>query len=620
MADIRETISLEDRFTQTLSNIIQRVEQFSNKMNMANYTTGEFVNKTNSQAVSLRRMAGAIEGVVVGNNVLTGSVKFGAEAADFFTGSINRMHNALARTQQPLRDMQHNMGKLDKHFTTAGFKGLVFGITVGNALTNLLYTIIRLPGEILKMGDTFILTQAKMTVATNSTSEALRANDLVYAAAQRSRSEYGEMASNVSKIGVAAKRYFGSSDEMVRFTETVAKSFTVAGATAEMRRNSTLQLIQALGSGKLQGDEFKSISEGAPLLLDALEKYTGIERGLLKEAGKEGKLTSDILKNAIINFSGEIDEAFNRMPTTFEQACTQMSNKLLYAFNPIMAEISASAGSVIKYLNDHLWEVFVTLTAIGVVLTVTLIPSMARLAAATWRWAMASWAAIGAFLMAHWVISLILVAVGLIALRIFQSKESMMEFGRVAGLVVATVYNGFLKFAEIVQNVLNGVKDIYNVFRAAEGRKLIEKTAWVTPASYMDPNALADKWKNAAGNLWDSGVKFKKTLQDTGSWLNIPGSKGMKGLDGSGLDGSGLPVNVKGGKLDSVKIYEEDLVLLKDLAMRDYQLNYSQVSPQMTLHFGDVHKEADVDGIVKRVNQEFIEAIKTNLRGGVIVD
>lgn len=62
------------------------------------------------------------------------------------------------------------------------------------------------------------------------------------------------------------------------------------------------------------------------------------------------------------------------------------------------------------------------------------------------------------------------------------------------------------------------------------------------------------------------------------------------------------------------------MVLLKDLAMRGYQLNYSQVTPQLHVQFGDVHKEADVDGVVKRVNQEFIEALKGNLRGGVIVD
>lgn len=614
MAEIRDTISLEDRFTATLNNVIRRIELFSDKMDMANYKTGEFVNRSNTQATALRNASSKLTQFTSDTKIFTGAVNFSTEATGAFNGAVNRMNGSLHNAQQPLRDLQHGLGKLDKHFTDTGFKGLIFGITIGNALTRLMYDIVRLPGKILDMGDTFILTQAKMAIATNSTSEAIRANDLVYGAAQRSRSDYGEMASNVSKIGVAAKRYFSSTEEMVRFAETVSKSFTVAGATAEMRRNSTLQLIQALGSGKLQGDEFKSISEGAPLLLDALEKYTGIERGLLKEAGKEGKLTSDILKGAIVAFSKEIDDVFNKMPTTYEQALTKMTNKLTYAFNPIMAEISVQAGGLIEFLNSHLWEVFQVLSTIGVVLTITLLPSMARLAAVTMRWAYAAWAAVGAFLVAHWVFTLIAGLVVLIFLSAIRTRETFTELASNLGTGFAVAYNIVVDIIQLVQRAVNGIQSFYNVFREIQGRKAIKLTTWVTEDSHIDPVAMGKRWGENAGGLYDKGLKFKKALQDNSSWLdNI--------ISGNTLtnNGSTVPVNVKGGKLDSVKIYEEDLVLLKDLAMREYQLNYSQVTPQMTVQFGDVHKDADVDGIVKRVNQEFIEALKGNLRGGVVI-
>ncbi|MDD3039759.1 tape measure protein [Bacteroides sp.] len=618
MAEIRETISLEDRFTQTLNSIIAKVELFSDKMNMANYATGEFVNRTETKYTALRNAASSLSHTADKHQVFSRVANASTAATNTFSSALNRMNSLAQQSGEPMRALQKDLSKLDKHFTATGFKGLVFGITVGNSLTNLLYTISRLPGKILEMGDTFILTQAKMAIATNSTSEALRANDMVYAAAQRSRSEYGEMASNVSKIGVAAKRYFNSTEEMVRFAETVSKSFTVAGATAEMRRNSTLQLIQALGSGKLQGDEFKSISEGAPLLLDALEKYTGIERGLLKEAGKEGRLTSDILKGAIINFSGDIDEAFNRMPTTFEQACTQMANKLTYAFNPIMSELSETAVSVISFISANLWEIFGALSAITTLLIISTIPSMYRVAAATAGWAASALITAGAFLLSNPLIATAALMFGVFLGVIFSSKAAFQAFASNSAEVFGNLQNIIIDtiiWVEKLLNNLSGALNIINIVRRAMGKEELKIDFGVSEKDKWNPNTMKYDAYLKAGSIADQADLFKRRIKDMGSWLNVPGFEGMQGLDGSGL-----PVNVKGGKLDSVKIYDEDLVLLKDLAMREYQLNYSQVTPQMTVNFGDVHKDADVDGIVRQVNQEFIDALKNNLRGGVILD
>lgn len=619
MAEIRETLSLEDRFTDRLVGIIKKLEEFSDRMDMNNYKTGAFEKQCRTQSQTLRDVAFNASLLANRHSLITRAVDQGTSAVNRFNSALNSvkggfgsMHEAMLRAQQPLFDFQRNLSKLDSHFSSTGFKGLVFGITIGNAMTRMLYAIARAPGEILKMGDTFILTQAKMAVATNSTSEALRANDLVYNAAQRSRSEYGEMAANVSKIGVAAKRYFNSTEEMVRFAETVSKSFTVAGATGEMRRNSTLQLIQALGSGKLQGDEFKSISEGAPLLLDALEKYTGIERGLLKEAGKKGELTSDILKGAIIAFGSDIDAAFEKMPTTFEQACIQMSNKLTYAFNPILEEISKAGASIITDWNVNLWEVVKTLLYIGAIMTVLLIPSMVRLVMATVQWVVAALSFLGLLILANpWVIVLV-GAFAMVWVAITKSKEAFKMFFADLAEGLAKVHNWIIDVAIGFQRWINAGITLINVFRAARGEQLVKPANFVSEADKINTNEV--KW-NAylkAGNAWDQFDLFKKRLSD--KTFGLPGPDLSKIMQ----DGA-MPVNVKGGKLDKVKIYEEDLVLLKDLAMREYQLNFSQITPQLEVKFGDVHETADVDGIVKKVSQDFIESLKNNLRGGVVV-
>lgn len=617
MAEIRETLSLEDKFTATLNNVIKRIETFSDKMDMANYKTGQFEKRTRTKIPVLRDLAFNLGFLAQKHNAVTNTVDRAQGAMAKMTAGSQRLGSALSSLTSKTHSVNNALGKMDKHFTIAGFKSLVFGVTIGNALVNFMHTLARLPGKILEMGDTFILTQAKMAIATNSTTEALKANDLVYNAAQRSRSDYGEMAANVSKIGVAAKRYFSSTEEMVRFAETVSKSFTVAGATSEMRRNSTLQLIQALGSGKLQGDEFKSISEGAPLLLDALEKFTGIERGLLKEAGKEGKLTSDILKGAVIDFSTDIDEAFNKMPTTFEQACTQMGNKLTYAFNPILEEISKFGASIITDWNVNLWEVFKTFSYITAIVTITLLPAMARLVMTTIAWVKAALGALVAFIVVNPVAALLVAAFAMLFVVITKSKQAFQMFFADLAEGTAKIYNWVIDIALGFQKWVNSAIFLINALRTLRGETLIKPVSFVSESDKTNVNEK--KWDTylSAGKHWDQLALFKKRMMDTSFGFPAPAQTTL-GIDKLLAGNGAMPVDVKGGKLDSVKIYEEDLVLLKDLAMREYQLNFSQVTPQMTVQFGDVHKDADVDGIVKRVNQEFIEALKGNLRGGVI--
>ena len=73
----------------------------------------------------------------------------------------------------------------------------------------------------------------------------------------------------------------------------------LSGASAEESAAAFTQLAQALGSGRLAGDEFRSIAEQAPLVLQALSKETGLAVGQLKEFASQGGLTSDIVINAL---------------------------------------------------------------------------------------------------------------------------------------------------------------------------------------------------------------------------------------------------------------------------------------------------------------------------------
>tara|TARA_R100000426_G_scaffold14045_1_gene13502 strand:+ start:3067 stop:5184 length:2118 start_codon:yes stop_codon:yes gene_type:complete len=99
----------------------------------------------------------------------------------------------------------------------------------------------------------------------------------------------------------------------------------LAGATGIEASNAFRQLAQALGSGRLQGDEFRSISEQIPTLLKPVADELGTTVGKLKEFSSQGKITSDVVIRAL----GKIgDEGAPMLAKLLENDPTQVFKNL----------------------------------------------------------------------------------------------------------------------------------------------------------------------------------------------------------------------------------------------------------------------------------------------------
>ncbi|MFW9289799.1 tape measure protein, partial [Glaesserella parasuis] len=96
----------------------------------------------------------------------------------------------------------------------------------------------------------------------------------------------------------ALKDYGYAQKDILQFTETMNKAMAVGGVSAEAQASALFQLSQALGSGQLQGDEFKTIAESAPIILDVLAEYMGKSRAEVKKLASEGQLTSKLIFDA----------------------------------------------------------------------------------------------------------------------------------------------------------------------------------------------------------------------------------------------------------------------------------------------------------------------------------
>lgn len=168
--------------------------------------------------------------------------------------------------------------------------------------------------------------------------------DKVYAAAQRARSGYSDMLTNVSKtMTLAGDSFGGNIDNAIRFQEIMSKAYTIGGASAAEQASSMYQLVQALGSGVLQGDELKSVREGAPIAYKKIEEFAqGVlnTEESLKDLASQGVITSDIIVAAIMDAEDEINKSFANTKVTFAQTWTNIKNMALKAFEPVLQKLN----------------------------------------------------------------------------------------------------------------------------------------------------------------------------------------------------------------------------------------------------------------------------------------
>jgi len=140
--------------------------------------------------------------------------------------------------------------------------------------------------------------------------------------AERARTSFSSTADLYARLTRSSKDLNASQAEVAVATETVAKALKLAGASAGETESTLVQLGQGLSSGKLQGDELRSLLENAPVVAQAIAKEFGVAVGELKTLGAEGKLTSDRVFKGIVSAASEVNGAFAKTKATGQDAFT----------------------------------------------------------------------------------------------------------------------------------------------------------------------------------------------------------------------------------------------------------------------------------------------------------
>lgn len=533
------------------------------------------------------------------------------------------IHNSIIlddRMSKPIADINAHMLELKKSMektnamldSMAGkmggvkTKSIALGSAIGNMANNLATKLAELPGQALGMGDSLMSMRARIDNINDGMQTTDELMEKVYLSSMRSRTAYVDTAAVVAKLGLNAADAFGNFDEIVGFAETMNKAFIVSGASVSEVQAGMYQLTQAMASGRLQGDEFRSISENAPMLANAIAKFTGKSRGELKEMSRDGEITADIIKKALTFAAADIDKKFKNMPITFGQALTLMENKAISFFSNDLTNVSQVAAKGIMFVSENMYELAIASAYVGTV-------AAAYFAPALYSAAGAAWTAAAGFAAANWPL---LVGVGIL----FALAGAMLEFPELAGTVAGAfaamgsgIYNvlvGILNFWKVVINaIISGI----NVIRKFNAERLGQKYVAIEMmqmTDMKDPNEAFKEGKTwgteAAKNLGERLDKLKKGIMD-------PQNRNTSPTQNENKDNNVDKVKSVGKVKDPIKIDDESLKLIRDVAMKKYQVNFKTVQPVFRLSFGDIRETIDIDKAVERVEARIVDLYNSNL-------
>lgn len=199
-----------------------------------------------------------------------------------------------------------------------------------------------------RLADDVRLLGARVEVAAGSVEKGAAALSELQRISARTQTELAANAGVFNRLNQSILQMGGAQTDTLRITELLGKAIKVSGASGVEASSAMTQFGQALGSGKLAGDELRSLLENAPYLMRQLADGLGVPIGALKQLGEDGKLTADVVVNALSKAADRIDTDFNRLPATFQGAMAAASDaaaRANEAFDTLTGSSAALTGA-----------------------------------------------------------------------------------------------------------------------------------------------------------------------------------------------------------------------------------------------------------------------------------
>lgn len=180
--------------------------------------------------------------------------------------------------------------------------------------------------QVRLIADEYTNLNSRLKLVTNGEQELSMVQERLFQISQKTGTEYAANADSYAKLARTVKDFGGTSEETLQITDLVNKSLTINGSSSAMASSFMLQFAQAMGSGVLQGDEFRAMLESNGFFASELAKALGTDIAGLRQMSKDGELTSNKLRTAFPKMAVAINAEFNKIEPTVGRALTMLQN------------------------------------------------------------------------------------------------------------------------------------------------------------------------------------------------------------------------------------------------------------------------------------------------------
>lgn len=336
MGMIESTISLKDQMSSVFDTIIERMNgvittagsvesSMSGMFNPPNVTTlKEEVKET---AVAVAEVKKEME--AVGKTSMVDAVVKTKEEVQKVEENTKEAKNRQEEYNEKVKEGNVQAGNLAR--------------TIKNAVAA--YVSMRTIKAFVGLSDEMTNIKTRLNAINDGHQTTLELQEMIFASSQRARGDYKMTMDVVSKLGAQAKDAFSNNQETIAFAENLNKMFKISGTSAQGVESVMYNLTQAMGSGVLRGQDLNAVMSNTPQLMQIVAEYMGITVGEIRKMAEEGELSAQVIKNALLGATAEINVEFENMPKTFADIAIGIKNNFIRNLQPALDKLNEFANS-----------------------------------------------------------------------------------------------------------------------------------------------------------------------------------------------------------------------------------------------------------------------------------
>lgn len=263
------------------------------------------------------------------------------ETAKLITGS-RKAADVLGEMNKSARSASAGVDKLENSGQKASASmGVLKAALSGVASAITVSLIIDYGKAFLEVADNITQLQSRIARLSSGTAEA----KVTFSALAQIASNTGASLQNTQilweKLTSSLKGTGATNSQILFLTDTLQKIGRVGGSSAEEMATALRQFGQSIDGGIVRAEEFNSVVESMPELARQMAAGLGLSMGQLRQAMLDGKITAEAALNAIAKQAGVVNQEFNKLPRTMEQA----SNSLTVSLSLLVGKMNEATGA-----------------------------------------------------------------------------------------------------------------------------------------------------------------------------------------------------------------------------------------------------------------------------------